>query len=595
MPSVLSNIKKIIARIPPDAWALFLYAISFGILTFPLVLHFTHGFAGAYNVDAPIYVWNVWEWKRKLLSGDFSFFTNDIFYPRGASFIMHTHTMVQSLFVLAVDSVFRNLALSFNTVYFFSTLAAAYFTYKFTQLRTNHFWGSVIAGHYFAYQQLWGIYALVGTYNLIALWYLPGALYLYELYRHNKDNRLLVVCGLVVGLSFLNEFIIFAFTAAALALYMFFAELFAEHRHSLKKYLYILVLLAVGFISITGWKWYIMHQERAEIAAIAIPTAMDVDVYHADVVNLVRPTRFHMLWGNLNKLFIPDKLASGNSFIGFTVIALLVAYVVVMARGTRHRVNRSALYTFFIPFVALIILSWGPFWHVWGHNTGLPLPYYWLGKLYSQFNNVRVPLRWLFVSTFFLAQVVSLVYISISDSLPKKYAWLLAGLVYSGLVLDVLFVPKNILYLNTNVSPVWQQIATDTSGSAVLELPLAISSGYYDVGSGTRSSLLHQVLHQHPIIGGHLSRLPFSVRDFYENEPVLSYFASYTARLPAATDTASSSIKHFADTYHVGYVVLDKYFAPVDATSTQAMLKYVTSTLKFKEWYNDDQFTVYTQ
>ena len=100
-----------------EFFPLVLYALSFCLLTWPLIRYFAVGISGFYNSDAPIFLWNAWEWQKKLLLGDWSFVTHDLFWPHTTSIILHTHTQVQSLIAAVFNLFFRNLVLSFNLVY----------------------------------------------------------------------------------------------------------------------------------------------------------------------------------------------------------------------------------------------------------------------------------------------------------------------------------------------------------------------------------------------------------------------------------------------------------------------------------------------
>jgi hypothetical protein len=56
---------------------------------------------------------------------------------------------------------------------------------------------------------------------------------------------------------------------------------------------------------------------------------------------------------------------------------------------------------------------------------------------------------------------------------------------------------------------------------AVCELPLGLRDGFGESGSLDEAVLLHQTIHERPIVGGFIGRLPPSIIRSYENMPVV--------------------------------------------------------------------------
>ena len=110
---------------------------------------------------------------------------------------------------------------------------------------------------------------------------------------------------------------------------------------------------------------------------------------------------------------------------------------------------------------------------------------------------------------------------------------------------------------------------------AVCELPFGIRDGFGETGRFDSSVLLHQTVHERPIVGGFLARLPPAIGSQYAAMPVIGSFLrlssggtlsdepSVTPR-DAASALASSGI---------AFVVLDTRTAPAD------LIRYVQSSL----------------
>jgi len=76
----------------------------------------------------------------------------------------------------------------------------------------------------------------------------------------------------------------------------------------------------------------------------------------------------------------------------------------------------------------------------------------------------------------------------------------------------VAFLPRDLIKVYGEETKILENFEQGT----VLELPWMVSSGYFNINGSAKFSMLHQVIHQRPIIDGHLSRLPFSIQEEYQ-------------------------------------------------------------------------------
>lgn len=567
---------------------LLLYVLSFFILTRPLIFNFTSAIAGVYTSDAPIFLWDAWETQKNIASGDYlKFETQDIFFPHTTPLLMHTYNTVNSFVVVGLNFILKNIVLSFNIVYLASAVLCAWFSYLFFKLITKNTLASVLAGHFFAFQHIWAIYAIFGTQNILSFWFIPGALYFYEVYRQTTKTRNLFFSGTILGLAFINDFIIFSFTAFVLALYILFSQIYFEKEKRLLNAIKNCAIILLSFFVVAGWKIFIIIKQSAHIAEIAIPSLGDVEVYFADPINLFRPSKFHMLWGHLNWLYKDTSIANGNAFLGFTFFAVILIFILVLITKKIKFENKKIVFIFLGMFFITLSMSFGPHLHFWGFNTQLPMPHIFISKLWEQINNLRVTMRWLIPATFFSAGVFGFLLKYIFDNISKTKSIILFSFIYAGLVLDVLFFPKQMSYVNKNLSPIFNIIAQDKSPGSVLEMPLSVTSGYFTLGEPARISLLHQTVHQKPIIGGHLSRLPQETKLEYEKEPIIKYLLLYKQNNPDKTDLDKNNIELFFKKYQTKYLVWDKTLAQTEDKQSKKVLDYITNQLNFVSFYND--------
>ncbi len=568
--------------------AIFLYCLSFVILTFPLVKYLSVGIAGYYTSDSPIYFWNVWQWGQKIAVGDWSLFTHSLFYPLGGSLALHTSTLVQSLFTLLLNLIFHNLTLSYNLVYLLSAVLGAYFTYLFFRLTLKDFWPAVLAGQFFGFQHLWAVYSLFGTQNLLSFWYLPATLTAFEAYQQFSKKRYLVLTGILLGLAWWNEFIIFVF--AGLALFVYSILRAVSLKQNIKQWIKLNSIWAIVWLIVSLPKLIWLYMDRQDISALAVPSISDVDFYHADIINLFRPSQFHLWWGSLSNLYRNVDLTAGNAFIGFTFVLIILIYIKFCRNKSLGKEDKIWLSIFSLTSIFFLVMSWGPYWHVWGMNTHVPLPYLLFSKISNQFNNLRMPARWLFVFIFFLAGVFGVLLKNIFANFQKKY-WIpiLALVIYAGLLVDSLFIPKNIIFTDAQkLSPIYDEIKNSSAGT-VVELPLSISSGYFTFVESARVSMMHQIIHQRPILGGHLSRLSFAQRDWYTQAPVIKYLLNYSKSSPDEDDLDKDKIAIFFDFYKAKYFIFDKQLASPNSNTERQLFNYLTQNLGLVRYYEDEQ------
>jgi len=567
---------------------LLLYTISFFVLTYPLILYFNSGILGYQNSDAPIFLWNVWELNKNIFSNHTLFQTADLFFPKNTSLFLHTYTPVQSFLVLFIHAFVNNIVVSFNIIFLFSSVANAYFAFLFFRLLSKNNIAALLAGHFFGFQHLWAIYSLHGTQNILSIWYIPLSLYFYELYHQKKKNLFLLLCGGVLALAFINDFIIFASAGFVLMLYALVKTIFLQ-KEGLKSFIKQFCITTFSFAILAGWKIYLLHKNKTELSKVAIPTLEDVDFYHADFINLFRPSHFHAFWGNLSPLYRPVAFENGNAFIGFTSIIIILLFLIIFFFKKTIFQHTKLVIWFLILYLLTLSMATGPFFHFAGFNTHIPMPYFFLSKITPQILNLRMAARWLIPAAIFLAGILCFLLTYILNNLSKNKKIILSVVLYSILILDVLMWPKHILFaVPEKISGVYTAINKDTFGS-VLEIPFGISSGYFTLGSDSKMNMLHQVIHRKPILGGHVSRLPFEYRDFYNREPVLKYLLNYQVKNPDKDDLASHSIQHFFETYKLTYIIFNKEEAKFEDEASQRLLVYFIKNLGFKLYFEDDQ------
>jgi hypothetical protein len=124
-----------------------------------------------------------------------------------------------------------------------------------------------------------------------------------------------------------------------------------------------------------------------------------------------------------------------------------------------------------------------------------------------------------------------------------------------------------------------------TDRGAVCELPLGIRDGFGETGAFDSAVLLHQTIHERPIVGGFIARMAPDVRTRYEAMPVigsllrLSSGGSLSDQPSEGTPAEASARLASAG---VRFVVLDTRAASPD------LIRYVQSRLALRVIAEED-------
>lgn len=568
-------------KIPLDFFIFIFYALVFLVLTFPLILNFTTGIIAPYDSDGPIFLWNAWHLEKNILAGNFSLYTDYLFYPHHTPLGLHTYSQFQSILTFLVNFFVHNLVLSFNLIYLLSVSVCAFFTYKFFQLLNFKKSVAFLAGILFAFQPLWSIYALFGTQNFLQMWYVPATLYFYEKFRQNNKLTNAFWVGIIIGCAFINDFYPFVFSVVGLIIYSLlinFKKIFSLTKH----YLQLLFMSLLGYLLIAGWKIFLLWQQKNFVKNMPLPSTQDIDsLYFADPVNLLRPVQWHILWGAWSTWFGNFSLQNGNSFIGFTFILVLILLVIIKLYKKTKWENKKIFIIFSLAYLLVLSLSFGPFLHLFGVQTHIPMPDYFLAKIFPSLNHLRFPARWLILGQIFFCGIFVSLLSYLQDNLRAKTYKLLFILLTMGLILDVAFLPRTMMPIFDKKTAAIQEIAKQIDNKTVLTIPMAISSGYFDLGETHKKAMAYQIIHQKPILEGHLSRLPLEYKN-YAQEPIIKYFLNYQNTQLDTTDLDLQNISQFFSTYQLGYVIIDKQKVDLTSEYGKILLNYLQTNLNFQ-------------
>lgn len=197
--------------------------------------------------------------------------------------------------------------------------------------------------------------------------------------------------------------------------------------------------------------------------------------FSADLFSFVTPAQFQPIWGNaFYKIFSSDftgNVSESTQYVSIIVLLLVLFF--------HHPVPKSQKIFWSTIAIVFFLVSLGPVLHIFGHITGIPLPYALIKNL-PIITSVRAVAR----AGVFVGLALSVLFgLTLSKQLHRK------GIVVALLalmLLDFAFFP--VPMESAKLSPVYDAVK-NVSGSAVIEIPAA--TNYTIASRALYASLLH--------------------------------------------------------------------------------------------------------
>jgi hypothetical protein len=263
------------------------------------------------------------------------------------------------------------------------------------------------------------------------------------------------------------------------------------------------------------------------------------------------------------------------------VVPLFFAASAMRGRASSSRVVRLWA------LIGLLFFLWalGPHLTVFGQNTGMILPQS-LMRYVPVVNNARIPGRAIVVVYLALAMLAAIGIASWRARSRRRV------LVTTAVALAVLvdFMPGPPFPIVTLDSPaLYQTLRAREEPGAVCELPMGIRDGFGETGAFDERVLLYQTVHQRPVVGGYISRLPSHVTAAYTTDPLLAGLLSLSAngeREPSPLpDRATASRRLRAN--GIKFIVLNRDRAKAD------LIDYVEHVLPLALIAQEDSRSLY--
>lgn len=262
----------------------------------------------------------------------------------------------------------------------------------------------------------------------------------------------------------------------------------------------------------------------------------------------------------LERLHI-DRM-EGTAWLGLAPLAALVLAV----RRLRTRADAQACL-----WIAGVFFVWslGPYLRVFGANTAFMLPQT-VVRFVPGLANARIPGRAIVVVQLMIAVLGAMALTSLRRS-PRGTAIRVAAV----LAVTMECWPRPHPFLPIERSTLYASIKSLPPG-IVLEVPLGIQDGIAMRGAIDYRVLFYQTLHEHPQMGGVISRMSPRTRAAFETDPVVGPILNLSEGRALPEEAASAPLCRATLACGVGYVVL------TEAAASDELKAFVAKTFSLE-------------
>lgn len=561
-----------------------LFLITTILLTWPVTLHIGRRLPGAPG-DPQVYLWNIWWLKHSL----FALHQNPLWcpvvaWPFGASIAFHTHTFVYSAVAIVLGFFGLNYAASITLLFLNSFALTGLGSYlwcrEFGAGRRAAFVGGFVVA--------FCVYRLgrgMTHYNLLATEFLP---FFWLALKRGFDTgrlRLFLLAAVFLLISFWQESQFLIFAGLFGGVYLIGAAIRQPDRLRDPR-VWTGCATIVGVFAIGTLPFWLAMGPLLAAGEYAVREGGPPTV--ADVATFFVPWPHHWLIGDWTDTVYRHLRYPNieNAYVGFVALALAILGVRAARIAKKPIAWAVAAAAFFLILSfgeRLEVLSRQEF-HIGAATFSIWLP----GALFRHIpilEHFRVFSRFVFPAMFALAVPVALGVDWIESRVHRPlvvaplFALLVAAEVASLPYLTFPYMPPEYLPFG-----VFERIRNDPDAGTVFCMPPAIRQPHEQY---------FQMLHEKPIYGGELSRLPeYLARRFAEMPGLGNCLFERFDRLDekvALEQLTPEFIDRFVEFYDIKYLILH----PTRQPEFEILQRIVEARFRYKNRWWEKAFTLY--
>lgn len=456
------------------------------------------------GVDGASFLWSYWQVPHAVANLQNPFTTDLMFHPVGVPLAFHTGTPLESLLIGGLSGIV-GMTPAVNLVMLGAVVASGMGAYLLALHERATPPAAFFAGVAFAFLPS-RLLRLVAHHNLNHTWILPFGLLALLLLLERPGRRRAVAFGAMVGVSLLTDFTLSSFLGIAVVIVLGW-----RRREILDRRFGLALAEAAGIAALVSLP--LLVSMVTTVARGELDTLHGwggADIHSSDLLSWVVPPNGNRLWGSR---FARSALVTGGerlAYPGLIVLVLAGAGAWILARRRAQTVWIGIAAVFFV-------LSLGPFLKVNGHSGSwfgylgahfsVPLPYFAL-HFVPVVNGLRAPGRFSVMAALAMAVLAALALTRLTAGRPVL-TWVLPAAALVVLTAEFVSVP-GAPSQPTAIPEPYEQIAADSTGRAVLEIPIHWRHGLGTVGDARDDTifLYYATRHRHPIVNGMIARMP---------------------------------------------------------------------------------------
>jgi len=540
-----------------------LFILLTGVFTYPSFLEFDN-ILGEPD-DPEFFINSIW-WHNYNINNpsepfDFSwiFFHSKQYYPIGAPNPQGgTFNFLLSVLVYPLTG---NYIHTYNIIIYLSFIFSAYGMFLLTKHLTKNYYASIVSGIIFTF----GIYHLWHAerhLDLLPLQFIPLSVLFLIKTVESKKIKDPIIGGIFLALGvitsvYLGFFLLLFFIP--LILYFILTKRKLQILFRIGILLIIFTLLVIPFV----YGHYLANVGNERIGK----PLSNVHKGGADLANFVLPPPIQSLTKIIDYPFETSfgKNGEGWTFLGYTTIFLAIIAV--------WKIDKKQKTIWIISGSFLAIISFGPFLKIYGIDTGIHLPYFYLYDL-PYFDLFRAIGRGAVYVTFCVAILAAFGINEIFkiNSITKGKKLLVVAIIGIFVIIESLTIP--LPTYNMPESQIYDQIASDPREVVLLQAPLGKFLLPITDGLLMNDFMYYQIVHEKPIYSGMQSRPPDDTLNY-----VRTYFLNQFIGDQPSYDIVEQDLKKVGislfDYFDVGYVIV---YTDFSRTFPKYESPYVTKT-----------------
>ncbi len=528
--------------------------------------------------DAYWFLWDLWWFKKALLSFVDPYYTPYLFHPIGASLAFSEITPLNAIISIPLQLAF-GLIDSYNILWILTFILSGFGVFLLVEYLTGDSKAAFIAGLIFMFSPYRFAHAYAGHLNLLSTEWIPFCvLYFIKTIReNNKLDAVYATLFLVLNALSCYYYIIYIFIFTIL--YLTYSQYIYKNIFNLN-ILKRILLIQISFCLVVLPFMYPMLRDLLSSNSHYM-YAGNFEIFSADLIGFLIPTEFHPILNNYFSSFYKNTyLTDGKAeYIVYAgIIPIVLSTISILKSRQAHFWGLSAGIFF--------ILSLGPILHINGAKC-IQLPYMVLMKI-PIFSLAHIPSRWDIMLMLSLAVLsgYGIGYIFKHFNFKSIYKIIIFIMLVTFVLFDFLSVPFPVS--TTTVPDFYNQIAMEKEDYAIIDVPFW-PPYYYP------QYMFYQTVHEKKLVNGYVSRTPDDVIQFLNSAPVIKYL-TYLSQPSAYGNIENRTIlgneQSILINYNIKYIILHKDLMTTDQFgSIEILLKQ--TLIDTQVIYENDFLKVY--